>query len=86
MCVCVLFYYDNSYTLFVTTALSSVYSNCSDGDLRLEGDSTDYQGRVEVCINNLWGSICYSRSRYNYWDVNDGRVVCRSLGHQELGM
>ena len=68
-------------------AVGATYSNCSDGDMRLTGGSTDYQGRVEVCINNLWGSICYSSSRYgNYWDTNDARVVCRKLGHQELGI
>lgn len=50
------------------------------------GGSTDYQGRVEICINNLWGTICYSSSWYNYWDINDARVVCRNLGHQELGI
>lgn len=44
---------------------------------------------MEICINKLWGSICYSSSgnRYsNYWDVNDGRVACRNLDHQELGI
>ena len=62
------------------------YSNCSDGDLRLSGGLKEYEGRVEICINNLWGSICYSSSRYgNSWDINDGRVACRSLGYQELG-
>jgi deleted-in-malignant-brain-tumors protein 1 len=63
-----------------------MYSNCSDGELRLMGGSTENQGRVEVCINNLWGTICYSSSWYNYWDINDARVVCRNLGHQELGI
>ena len=51
----------------------------------MTGGLTDYQGRVEICINNLWGTICYSSSWYNYWDVNDARVVCRNLDHQELG-
>ena len=49
----------------------------------------DYEGRVEICINRAWGTICYSRlsSTYysRYWDVSDARVVCRQLGHQELG-
>ena len=53
------------------------------------GGSTDYEGRVEVCVNNLWGTICHRNSRYYYyryyWDQSDGMVVCRQLGHQELG-
>ena len=63
--------------------------NCSDGDVRLEGGLTEYEGRVEICINQVWGTICRGSYRYwyyyNLWGVPDGRVVCRQLGHQELG-
>ena len=30
----------------------STYSNCTDGHVRLFGGSTDYEGTVEICINN----------------------------------
>ena len=59
-------------------------SNCSDGDVRLEGGSDEYEGRVEICINQVWGTIC-SGSSYSRWGVTDGRVVCKQLGHQEFG-
>ena len=64
-----------------------VPANCSDGDVRLVDGLTDFEGRVEVCINRIWGTVCASTSRYyyNYWNVNDAKVVCRQLGHQELG-
>ena len=64
-----------------------VPANCSDGDVRLVDGSVSHEGRVEVCINQVWGTICSSTSRYyyNYWDVSDAKVVCRQLGHQELG-
>ena len=61
-----------------------VQSNCSDGDMRLVGGSNEYMGRVEICINQVWGTIC-SGSRFNRWGVADGRVVCKQLGHQEFG-
>ena len=36
------------------------------------------EGRVEYCSNGVWGTVSY----YGF-DVNDGKVVCRKLGHQE---
>lgn len=66
----------------------SFFSNCSDGDVQLVGGANEYEGRVEICINRAWGTVCHSNSYYNryyYWDVTDARVICRQLGHQELG-
>ena len=69
-------------------------SDCEDGDVRLVGGNTQYEGRVEVCINHVWGTVCSSRySRYSYWwwsynyywGTTDSNVVCRQLGHMELG-
>ena len=62
----------------------TISHNCTDGDIRLVGGSTKYEGRVEICINSVWGTICYGRYR-GYWDHSDGMVVCRQLGYQELG-
>ena len=81
------YYYYVFLILYIAMRLD-VFSNCSDGDVRLVGGAVEYEGRVEICINGAWGTVCYGTSRHwyrNTWDLNDARVICRQLGHQELG-
>ena len=47
---------------------------CANGDLRLAGSTVAGQGRVEICINETWGTICDDS-----WDTNDASVACQSL-------
>ena len=54
--------------------------NCETGDIHLVNGSLESEGRLEVCVNQLWGTVC-SRS----WDYRETRVACKQLGHQELG-
>ena len=62
-------------------------ADCEDSDVRLVGGSTQYEGRLEVCINQVWGTVCSSGSwwwSWYYYNYN-GNVICRQLGHMELG-
>ena len=54
-------------------------ANCTTGNIRLVGGALESEGRLEVCINQVWGTVC-GRS----WSSID-RVACRQLGYQELG-
>ncbi|XP_011409421.1 PREDICTED: deleted in malignant brain tumors 1 protein-like, partial [Amphimedon queenslandica] len=54
--------------------------DCVSGDVRLINGTLKSQGRLEVCIGNVWGTVC-GRS----WDNYDSQVVCKQLGYQRLG-
>ena len=53
---------------------------CTEGDLRLAGGDTLNEGRVEVCISNIWGTVCHDS-----FDATDASVVCRQLGYTPNG-
>ena len=68
------------YCPLLNQPLSIIYSlfiGCTEGDLRLV-QSSDYSrldGRVEICRNSTWGTVCHSG-----WGNTDARVACRQLG------
>ena len=53
---------------------------CNDGDIRLVGGTNQYEGRVEVCWNEVWGTVCH-----DYWSSQDAIVACRQLGYATTG-
>ena len=57
-----------------------VITVCPSGDVRLVGGSVQDEGRVELCQNNAWGTICDDG-----FDENDANVICRQLGYTDQG-
>ena len=54
--------------------------NCVDGDVRLVNSNTSQEGRLQVCFNRVWGTVCNDR-----FDSDDARVVCSQLSTQFEG-
>ena len=55
-----------------------VLTNCTSGAVRLVNGSSDREGIVEVCYQEVWTTVDGV-----YWDYSDALVLCRHLGYQD---
>ena len=56
-------------------------ANCTDGEARLVDGLSLNKGRLEVCVNQAWATVCSSG-----FGVQESRVVCGQLGFQRYGI
>ena len=58
-------------------------SNCIDGDIRLVGGENEREGRVEICYNGVWGTVCdYGWDQvdaYNRTKLDPSNVICNQI-------
>lgn len=66
--------------MWLHVSLICVCTDCVHGDARLVTVSNPLQGRVEVCYDGVWGTVCNSG-----WETAEARVVCRQLGYSTSG-
>ena len=53
---------------------------CVNGQVMLVNGSTSSEGRVEICYDNTYGTICDDR-----FDIIDAGIICRQLGYSFNG-
>ena len=74
----------NNYTCFVHNASNDPiffsHLDCTHGDLRLAGGETSSEGRLEICFNSVWGTVCD-----DFWGAPDAQVACAQLGYTRTG-
>ena len=70
------------YTIMCVSSLPLFYAdpstemaNCSTGEVRLVGSGDGDEGRLEVCVNNAWGTVCSDG-----FGSSDAAVACEALG------
>ena len=67
-------------SVFYDISYFTIAQICDHGDIRLEDGPTMFEGRVEVCLDGQWVTVCN-----DFWGSNEIAVVCRQLGFQVTG-
>ena len=72
--------------MYVYTMVYFLEKQCSTGDVRLANgtivDGRTVAGRLEVCINEVWGTVCRN---IKVWTALEAAVVCRQLRLNAIG-
>lgn len=62
----------------------NIRETCYDGEIRLRGGYDVNQGRVEICYNGVWGTVCDDVG-WTDGGRSNAQVVCRQLGLEFRG-
>ena len=62
--------------------MSCCYADvCFDGEMRLAEGKREWEGRLEVCLGQRWGTV-----GSDGWTKVNSQVVCNALGYDFNGI
>ncbi|XP_064397403.1 neurotrypsin-like isoform X3 [Halichondria panicea] len=59
--------------------VAGLICGCMEGEIRLVAGSTHREGRIELCSNGSWGTVCGDG-----WTEREAALVCSRLGYPTL--
>ena len=75
------------FLMITSSPCNTIYSSnagvndtCLEGDVRLVDGKDQFEGRVEICLGGIWGTVCDT-----IWGPVFVWVVCRQLGYASDG-
>ncbi len=60
--------------MWCSTDIEISPTDCRDGAVRLVNGNNLLEGRLEVCFNRVWGTVCDSG-----FNADDAQVICNQL-------
>ena len=77
--------YDDYYFMYAVVGVicqgnTTSETECSSGDLHFVGGESESEGRVEVCVDGFWGTVCDQN-----WSQREAMTVCRQAGLPSSG-
>ena len=52
---------------------------CADGEVRLVEGESEWEGRLEVCLSQRWGTVSSDG-----WSHTNTHVICNDLGYEAI--
>lgn len=62
-------------------AQATELADCTNGDISLIDGPNVREGRVQICLNKAWGTVCNTR-----FSDEDAAIACLSMEFEKIGI